>query len=66
MSGYAIVPGRGKVKNNDFLSSMGCICYSSGSKSSSRPSSSYEKGLAEVESTGNKWQIENFKATHNP
>ena len=25
----------------------------------------YERGLREVEATGNKWAIENYKATHN-
>ncbi len=30
-----------------------------------RRMSPYERGLRDVEATGNKWAIENYKATHN-
>ena len=30
-----------------------------------RKMSAYDRGLLEVEATGNKWAIENYKATHN-
>lgn len=35
------------------------------SRNHNRSESAYEHGLREVERTGNKWAIENYKATHN-
>lgn len=64
MSGYTIIPGRGKVKNNDFLSSMGCIC--TGSSESKPKTSTYEREKAKIDAMGNKWTSENFRATHDP
>lgn len=62
ISGWQIVPGRGRVRVNDSPIS-GMICYSSGS--SSRPrESAYERTKRQVYATGNKWAIENFHATH--
>lgn len=35
------------------------------SRNHNRSEPAYERGLREVERTGNKWAIENYKATHN-
>ena len=62
MSDYTIVPGRGKVKNDNKV--FGCgISYTSGGDSRPRESM-YERTRARVYATGNKWAIENFHATH--
>ena len=61
MSNYTIVPGRGKVKNDDKI--FGCgISY--GNKENRPGQSMYERTRAQVYATGNKWAIENFHATH--
>ena len=67
MARYEIIPGRGRVRcDNSFC---GAISFSSSGSSyrSERPApkmSAYDRELARVEATGNKWAIENFHATH--
>lgn len=61
MSKTVIIPGRGAVKvSNSFC---GAISYSSESNGR-HTNDSYTRLKNEVETTGNKWAIENFRATH--
>ena len=67
MAKFEIIPGRGRVRVDD--SFCGDISFtSSGGGSSSgkykKPVSHIDKVRAQVYATGNKWEIENFEATH--
>ena len=63
MAKYEIIPGRGRVRVDNSVFGCGIAFSSDDNKHRSQPSS-YEKTKAEVYATGNKWQIENFHATH--
>lgn len=57
MSKCIIVPGKGKVRQSNVFA-----CVNDNKKKGASP---YERTKAQVYATGNKWQIENFNATHN-
>ena len=62
MSGYMIVPGRGKVKKDNSVFGCGTVFSSNGC--GEKRQSLYDRTKSQVYATGNKWAIENFHATH--
>ncbi len=62
---YVIVPGHGKVRVGDTISTVVPGKGRVNTTVTGGYSSSYERTRARVYATGNKWAIENFEATHN-
>ena len=64
---YVIVPGHGKVKMGDTISTVvpGKDRVNTTVTRGCNHLSPYERTRAQIYATGNKWAIENFEATHN-